>query len=93
MLRSSNHFNRFHLYSVDAARAADVPVLPEECRDYLRNIYNVNTEMLNLLFPSLKAHSRLAHPVDICFTDIIPVTPINTRPVSQWKFLVGYADY
>ncbi|KAG4068967.1 hypothetical protein HA402_005115 [Bradysia odoriphaga] len=67
---------------VEAARAADVPVLPEECRDYLRKIYKQNPELLNLLFPSLKAHNKLKHPVDICFTDIIPVTPINTRPVN-----------
>lgn len=70
-------------YSVEAARAADVPVLPEECRDYLRNIYKENAEILSLLFPSLKAHSKLKHPVDICFTDVIPVTPINTRPVGS----------
>lgn len=66
---------------MEAVRAADVPVLPEDCQRSLRMIYEKNTEMLNLLFPSLKAHNTIKYPVDICFTDIIPVTPINSRPV------------
>lgn len=73
-------------YSLDAVRAADVPVLPEECRDYLRKIYKENSEMLDLLFPSLKGHNKLKNPVDICFAEIIPVTPINSRPVCKFSF-------
>lgn len=56
-------------------------ITPEESRRYLRSLYEVNPDLLNLIFPVLKLIDS-EHPTDIFYFSVIPVTPSNTRPVN-----------
>lgn len=56
-------------------------LLPIKCREFLRNIYKANAELLNLLYPILD--NKLENPFDIFFTECVLVTPPNSRPVRN----------
>lgn len=61
-------------------------LLADECRGYLREVYDKHEDILKVLFPVLK-HAPLSviSPVDIFFMDIIPVPPPVVRPANKFK--------
>ncbi|KAH8305928.1 hypothetical protein KR018_004137 [Drosophila ironensis] len=63
-------------------------VFADECRRYLREIYNNYPELLKLLIPVLALNRSEAAegnycPVDIFFMEAIPVTPPRARPMNM----------
>lgn len=59
-------------------------ILPDECRQYLKNIYQHNAEVLTSIFPVLKHCSKnVNNPTDVFFFDVIPVIPSTVRPVRH----------
>lgn len=59
-------------------------ILADECREYMRRMYEVNDELLTLLLPVLRfASINLESPVDIFFIDVVPVTPAPSRPANK----------
>ncbi|ALC41779.1 RpI1 [Drosophila busckii] len=64
-------------------------VFADECRRYLKQIYDNYPELLKLLLPvlSLNSNSSIAEgsdvsPIDIFFMGTIPVTPPRARPMN-----------
>ncbi|XP_037942906.1 DNA-directed RNA polymerase I subunit RPA1 [Teleopsis dalmanni] len=61
-------------------------VLADECRKYLRSIYENNSKLLKLLFPILNLYSTNdigdSCATDLFFMSTIPVTPPKARPVN-----------
>nr|XP_014089551.1 DNA-directed RNA polymerase I subunit RPA1 [Bactrocera oleae] len=56
-------------------------IFADECRKFLRQIYENYPDLLKLLFPLLKLNaSGNESPVDIFFMDTIPVIPPKARP-------------
>lgn len=59
-------------------------ILADECRKFLRQVYENHPEMLKLFFPVLQLVCKSKNtdfcPVDIFFMDTIPVTPPKARP-------------
>ncbi|XP_075169735.1 RNA polymerase I subunit RpI1 [Haematobia irritans] len=59
-------------------------ILADECRKFLRQVYENYPELLHLFFPVLTMVGRSNEsgfcPVDIFFMDTIPVTPPKARP-------------
>lgn len=59
-------------------------IFADECRKFLRQIYENYPELLKLLFPILKlagkSNDQEFRPVDIFFMDTVPVTPPKARP-------------
>ncbi|XP_030388512.1 DNA-directed RNA polymerase I subunit RPA1 isoform X2 [Scaptodrosophila lebanonensis] len=60
-------------------------IFADECRRYLRQIYEHYPELLQLLIPVLKLQSKPSSevsPVDIFFMEALPVTPPRARPLK-----------
>ncbi|XP_013113377.2 DNA-directed RNA polymerase I subunit RPA1 [Stomoxys calcitrans] len=59
-------------------------ILADECRKFLRQVYENYSEILKLFFPVLtlvgKSSEHGFSPIDIFFMDTIPVTPPKARP-------------
>lgn len=67
-------------------RSTNKAILADECREYLRRLYEINEELLPLLLPVLKyASSNLEYPVDVFFTDVVPVIPSTARPANKLR--------
>lgn len=61
-------------------------ILADECRDYLRKVYDMHDDLLMELFPVLKfAPSDLEYSVDLFFMDVIPVPPPLVRPANKFQ--------
>lgn len=61
-------------------------LLADECRGYLREVYDKHEDILKVLFPVLQyAPVSVSCPVDIFFMDIIPVPPPLVRPANKFK--------
>lgn len=72
--------------NADKVKAANLPILANECREYLRKIWMSNASFLKLFFPILNNHQHSElHPTDSLFMDLIPVTPPNVRPVNKLR--------
>ncbi|XP_067005797.1 DNA-directed RNA polymerase I subunit RPA1 [Anabrus simplex] len=56
-------------------------ILPEQARNYLRDIWKQEQDLITALAPVLK-NSSTDFPTDIFFLDIIPVPPPKSRPVN-----------
>ncbi|XP_017866097.1 PREDICTED: DNA-directed RNA polymerase I subunit RPA1 [Drosophila arizonae] len=99
-MRFVRYLHRRLVYYVTIAdmkeRIGDVPessgqnkvIFADECRRYLRKIYENYPEFLKLLVPVLNLNSSESSPsedyspVDIFFMDTIPVTPPRARPMN-----------
>ncbi|TDG42262.1 hypothetical protein AWZ03_011321 [Drosophila navojoa] len=99
-MRFVRYLHRRLVYYVTIAdmkeRIGDVPessgqnkvIFADECRRYLRKIYENYPELLKLLVPVLNLNrsdsspSDDYSPVDIFFMDTIPVTPPRVRPMN-----------
>ncbi|KNC24906.1 DNA-directed RNA polymerase I subunit RPA1 [Lucilia cuprina] len=70
--------------NVDEPSGQHKVIFADECRKFLRQVYNNYPELMQLLFPilniNLKSNDQDASPVDIFFMDTIPVTPPKARP-------------
>lgn len=67
-------------------RSVNKAIIADECREYLRKIYELQDEILDLLFPVLKhCPKELDFPMDIFFMDVIPVPPPVVRPANKFK--------
>lgn len=67
-------------------------VTPEQSRQYLRKIWEMEKNLLMEVIPLLKT-IKSEYPTDIFFFDVIPVTPPNMRPVSCVIFFVMYGVF
>lgn len=72
----------FSLGDVPENSGQNKVVFADECRGYLRKIYENYPELLKLLVPVLGLSSGGSSPVDIFFMDAIPVTPPKSRPMN-----------
>lgn len=60
--------------------------MADECREYLRQVFESHKNILQLLFPVLKfGPENSEFPVDIFFLDVIPVPPPIVRPANKFK--------
>lgn len=67
-------------------KSTNKAILADECRGYLRRVYEVNKDVLPLLFPVLHFGStNLECPVDIFFTDVVPVISSVVRPANKLR--------
>lgn len=82
MLKKHNCFFSFSLGDVPENSGQNKVVFADECRGYLRKIYENYPELLKLLVPVLSLSSGGSSPVDIFFMDAIPVTPPKARPMN-----------
>lgn len=65
-------------------KQTNAAIFADECREYLRQIYEMNKDCFCLLFPVLKFCSpNMDVPVDAFFTDVVPVPPATVRMVSS----------
>lgn len=61
-------------------------ILADECRDYLRKVYDMHLEVLELLYPVLKhAPKDVETAVDVFFMDVIPVPSPLVRPANKFQ--------
>lgn len=61
-------------------------ILADECREYLRKVYETHADLLQLLFPVLKfGPDSNESAVDMFFMDVIPVPPPIVRPANKFK--------
>lgn len=68
------------------SRIVNKALLADECRGYLREVYDKHEDILKVLFPVLKyAPSSVSCPVDIFFMEVIPVPPPIVRPANKFK--------
>ncbi|CAB0034651.1 unnamed protein product [Trichogramma brassicae] len=58
-----------------------LPVMPDESKKYLRNLWANEKEIMRLMFPCLK-DITIEYPTDIFFFSVVPVLPLNARPVN-----------
>ncbi|CAD6991779.1 unnamed protein product [Ceratitis capitata] len=92
-LRNIRYLYRKLVYYITAAEMKNImpevqqtvgqnkSIFADECRKFLRQIYDNYPELLKLLFPLLKLNaSGNICPVDIFFMDTIPVIPPKARP-------------
>lgn len=67
-------------------RSVNKAILADECREYLRKIFDMHEDILRLLFPVLRyCPSEIEFPMDIFFLDVIPVPPPVVRPANKFK--------
>lgn len=67
-------------------RSVNKAIIADECRDYLRRIYEMHEDTLKLLFPVLQhCPEDIECPMDIFFMDVIPVPPPVVRPANKFK--------
>lgn len=66
-------------------KAANLPILADECKEYLRKIWEENSSFLSLLFPVLDGNKISRYPTDRLFMDLVPVTPPVVRPVNTFS--------
>lgn len=67
-------------------RSTNKAILADECREYMRRLYETNDELLPLLLPVLRyASTNLEYPVDIFFSDVVPVIPSTARPANKLR--------
>lgn len=62
-------------------------VPPEESRQYLRRIWDVEKNLLSEVIPVL-GDLKTDHPTDVFFFDVVPVTPPNMRPVNKVRDII-----
>lgn len=61
-------------------------LLADECREYLRKVFDMHEDILKLLFPVLMhAPDDVEYGIDIFFMDIIPVPPPLVRPANKFQ--------
>ncbi|XP_014223617.1 DNA-directed RNA polymerase I subunit RPA1 [Trichogramma pretiosum] len=58
-----------------------LPVMPDESKKVLRNLWVNEKEIMRLMFPCLN-NITIEYPTDIFFFSIVPVLPLNARPVN-----------
>lgn len=68
------------------SKAVNKAILADECREYLRRVYDMHDDALQLLFPVLShGPDNNECPVDMFFMDVIPVPPPIVRPANKFK--------
>lgn len=84
--------NSFHFHRNDSYDARGRPktvskaLLADECRDYMRRVYEMHEDVLKLLYPVLMhAPDDIEHAIDIFFMDTIPVPPPLVRPANKFQ--------
>lgn len=60
---------------------AFVYLLPSESKEHLKKIWDNDKELIKVMVPVLKLVCH-TDPIDILFMTVVPVTPVNTRPVN-----------
>lgn len=61
-------------------------LLADECREYMRKVYDMHENLLKLLFPVLMhAPEGVDIATDIFFMDVIPVPPPLVRPANKFQ--------
>lgn len=61
-------------------------LLADECREYLRKVYDMHDDALKLLFPVLMhAPEDVEYAIDIFFMDVIPVPSPIVRPANKFQ--------
>lgn len=68
------------------SKTVNKAILADECREYIRQVYIIHADILQLLFPVLKFGPATNEcPVDMFFMDVIPVPPPIVRPANKFK--------
>lgn len=68
------------------AKTINKAILADECREYLRKVYDMHEDLLKLLFPVLQyAPPEVEYAVDTFFMDIMPVPPPLIRPANKFQ--------
>lgn len=68
------------------SKTVNKAILADECREYLRKLYETHSDILQLLFPVLKfGPDTNESAVDMFFMDVIPVPPPIVRPANKFK--------
>lgn len=68
------------------SKTVNKAVLADECREYLRKVYDMHEDVLKLLFPVLMhAPDDVESTIDIFFMDVIPVPPPLIRPANKFQ--------
>lgn len=68
------------------AKTINKAILADECRDYMRRVYELHEDVLRLLYPVLMhAPDEVESAVDIFFMDTIPVPPPLVRPANKFQ--------
>lgn len=57
-------------------------LFPGDCKEYFRQLWYQEKELLQEVIAVLKASSSDPFPTDVLFLDVIAVPPPNVRPVS-----------
>lgn len=69
----------------DKIKAVNRNIFADECRQFLRKLYQNEAKFMKLLFPVLKNVTASEKcPLDALFMENIPVTPPIVRPVSNY---------
>lgn len=90
-----DNFSNFPLFfqlrdeSIDGrgrSKTVNKAILADECREYLRKVYDMHEDVLKLLFPVLMhAPEDVESTIDIFFMDVIPVPPPLIRPANKFQ--------
>ncbi|GAB0098582.1 DNA-directed RNA polymerase [Sergentomyia squamirostris] len=73
-----------HEEMMNKVKTSNKAVLPDECREYCRQVYENYPKFFLLLFPVLLSASQdVASPFDVFFTNCIAVTPPKVRPAGK----------
>lgn len=68
------------------AKTINKAILADECREYMRKVYDTHRDVLKLLFPVLMhAPADIEYAVDIFFMDVIPVPAPLIRPANKFQ--------
>lgn len=83
------YFSQNRDESVDGrgrGKTVNKAILADECREYLRKVYDMHEEALKLLYPVLMhAPEDVEFAIDIFFMDVIPVPPPLIRPANKFQ--------
>lgn len=70
--------------SFSRTKTVNKAILADECREYLRKVYESHSDLMKLLFPVLMhAPTDVESAIDIFFMDIIPVPSPLVRPANR----------
>lgn len=70
--------------SFSRTKTVNKAILADECREYLRKVYDAHSDLMKLLFPVLEhAPDDVESAIDIFFMDIIPVPSPLVRPANR----------
>lgn len=80
------HYSYNRNDTLGRAKTVSKALLADECREYLRKVYDMHDDLLKLLFPVLMhAPEDVEYAIDIFFMDVIPVPPPLVRPANKFQ--------